>query len=432
MASRMVRKRSRNKRRREAVAADIHWSDKQIQALDWFNTDERYLLLDGSVRSGKTFVGSSGFYKWAYDNFADQEFILSAITLKQMSNVILKELNAFCRNNGVQKRAGEGGTIIMQSARGENTFIPCVGYDAKAMDKILGITAAGALCDEGIKMNKGFVDELGFRCSVDGAKLVLTNNPDNPNHWYKREYIDKIDSLDGTHMRFQLSDNPTNTQKYINQLHRQYTGATLRRKVFGEWAADTGLIYPGVVARPLPNEAAGAYMVPIDVGSATSTHAILVGKFPSGLWAVDEWVHNGKEDGQLSDYKQVTDMLDRWHDISIAGYIIDPAANSFQLQLQEQQTQPVIHAINDVIPGIEITRTMLARGMFNISPNCPILLQQVGNYVWDENASERGEDKPVKNDDHGPDAMRYFNYTYTLYAGQESGGVFIGGRYGPN
>jgi len=31
----------------------------------------------------------------------------------------------------------------------------------------------------------------------------------------------------------------------------------------------------------------------------------------------------------------------------------------------------------------------------------------MSNYVWDTKAQERGEDKPVKESDHGPDALRY-------------------------
>jgi hypothetical protein len=32
-------------------------------------------------------------------------------------------------------------------------------------------------------------------------------------------------------------------------------------------------------------------------------------------------------------------------------------------------------------------------------------------YAWDEKAAKRGEEKPVKQLDHGPDALRYYCYT---------------------
>ena len=33
---------------------------------------------------------------------------------------------------------------------------------------------------------------------------------------------------------------------------------------------------------------------------------------------------------------------------------------------------------------------------------------RLGSYMWDDKAAQRGEEKPVKQQDHGPDALRYF------------------------
>ena len=42
---------------------------------------------------------------------------------------------------------------------------------------------------------------------------------------------------------------------------------------------------------------------------------------------------------------------------------------------------------------------------------CPNTIKEFGSYIWDQKASERGEDKPVKQHDHAMDALRYFCYT---------------------
>jgi len=36
---------------------------------------------------------------------------------------------------------------------------------------------------------------------------------------------------------------------------------------------------------------------------------------------------------------------------------------------------------------------------------------EFGSYVWDPKAQERGEDKPLKQQDHAMDRNRYFIYT---------------------
>jgi len=42
-----------------------------------------------------------------------------------------------------------------------------------------------------------------------------------------------------------------------------------------------------------------------------------------------------------------------------------------------------------------------------IHENAKGLQKELSSYVWDEKAQERGEDKPLKMNDHGPDALRY-------------------------
>ena len=68
----------------------------------------------------------------------------------------------------------------------------------------------------------------------------------------------------------------------------------------------------------------------------------------------------------------------------------------------------VTPALNDVMLGMEKTGQWMADGTVNIAKACGFLVHELGNYVWDEKASERGEDKPVKKNDHGCDAHPLF------------------------
>ena len=48
--------------------------------------------------------------------------------------------------------------------------------------------------------------------------------------------------------------------------------------------------------------------------------------------------------------------------------------------------------------------------IFDNPSNRPII-DEYYSYVWDEKAQERGEDKPIKKNDHGKDMERYFHLT---------------------
>ena len=68
-------------------------------------------------------------------------------------------------------------------------------------------------------------------------------------------------------------------------------------------------------------------------------------------------------------------------------------------------------ATNDVLDGIRKTSVLFNRRELLINEACAGLLDELGTYLWDEKAAGHGEEKPVKQQDHGPDALRYFvNY----------------------
>jgi phage terminase large subunit len=67
----------------------------------------------------------------------------------------------------------------------------------------------------------------------------------------------------------------------------------------------------------------------------------------------------------------------------------------------------VYDADNEVLDGIRRVAQGLTTGTLYIHESCEGLIAEMANYRWDEKAQERGEDKPVKDADHGPDALRY-------------------------
>ena len=90
-----------------------------------------------------------------------------------------------------------------------------------------------------------------------------------------------------------------------------------------------------------------------------------------------------------------------------ATVLVDPSAASFIVALRQRGVY-VREADNDVLDGIRKTGVLLNRREILIHERCSGLINELGTYLWDEKASLRGEEKPVKQQDHGPDALRYF------------------------
>ena len=64
-------------------------------------------------------------------------------------------------------------------------------------------------------------------------------------------------------------------------------------------------------------------------------------------------------------------------------------------------------ANNAVLEGVQLVSSALDAGRLMIHPRCERLIAELEGYAWDERARERGEDRPLKQDDHAVDALRY-------------------------
>jgi len=91
--------------------------------------------------------------------------------------------------------------------------------------------------------------------------------------------------------------------------------------------------------------------------------------------------------------------------------IIDPSAASFIAQLRRDGIGPIRKADNDVLAGIRTVANLLSQCRLYIHRRAQNLLREIAGYIWDDQAQKRGEDKPLKQNDHALDALRYALHT---------------------
>ena len=66
-----------------------------------------------------------------------------------------------------------------------------------------------------------------------------------------------------------------------------------------------------------------------------------------------------------------------------------------------------------MLDGIRFMSSELTKGNLLIDRSCENLLRELPSYTWDEEKSiKRGEDVPLKENDHAVDAVRYVLYTH--------------------
>ena len=114
---------------------------------------------------------------------------------------------------------------------------------------------------------------------------------------------------------------------------------------------------------------------------------------------------------QKTDAEYVDDLIEFIGPANNAKVIIDPSAASFKAEMVKRGIWHA-DADNEVNEGIRITSMLLNQRLVRFCrQTVQKTIQEMQTYAWDSKAAQRGEEKPLKVHDHGPDAFRYFALT---------------------
>ena len=130
------------------------------------------------------------------------------------------------------------------------------------------------------------------------------------------------------------------------------------------------------------------------------------------IWVMDEYYYDGRARGKQKEDSEYADDLESFVGSDYPRFVvIDPAASSLKTTVKNRGFR-VKDADNDVLDGIRAVSTMFFKKKLRIHrENCPNLMKELSSYSWDAKAVNRGEEKPIKQNDHACDALRYFIFT---------------------
>lgn len=413
-------------------------SPRQIEAWEQFLRPEiKYTLMDGAIRSGKTFSSLLAFLHWLPHAPAGNIAIIGKTRTTIQRNII--DLISQITPQAITRCTSKSDTATIMGRT-----IQLIGAnDAQAENKVRGATLTGAYVDEATIIPEAFFIQLLGRLSPPGSKLIATTNPDSPSHWLKTDFIDRIPHGDITaesvrasgrepltewaFHHFTMDDNPGLTPDYIEAVKRQFTGLWYRRFIQGEWVSAEGAVFDmwdptqHVVPWDELPRMTRAYAVGIDYGTQNPTAALILAHGEDGiLYLADEYRIDAtnRGNGTWTDRQQSEAVL-RWlretphfphpenTDLIPQRIIIDPAAASFKVQLAQDGAWNLTDADNDVVYGIRLMSNGLASGWLKVSSRCTGLIREAPGYSWDPKAQLKGQDKPIKTADHSIDAARY-------------------------
>lgn len=375
----------------------ITFSEKQKEVISLLKHGglKRINLLEGSVRSGKTWISLILWAMWVATCPKDAQFLMAAKTLTALER---NNLNLLCELVGA-----DNFTFSVQSKKGKlfgrTVYLEGAG-DIRAENKIRGLTLTGAYIDELTLVDEEFFIMLLSRLSEPDAKLFATTNPDSPNHWLMTNYIERAEAgeLDFLRIKFLIDDNPYLSDEYVKSLKSEYTGVFYERFIKGEWKAAEGVVYPEFAnnpkayIKPPPDDISFA-TVGVDFGGNKSAHAFVCLGFTKGFrecFVLDEfYLKEQISPEKLSDefvkflkkqkakYKVYEAFCDNAETTLIHG--LKCAVEREHLAVDVKKAQKT-----KILDRIRFFNTIISANRFFVSPHCKNVISALCCALWDK------------------------------------------------
>lgn len=409
-------------------------SERQLEVMSWWCEDSKEknrdaVICDGAVRSGKTFVMGISFIAWAFYRFNDATFAICSKTIRSARRNVVSPILSVLKSLGfgVEDKISSN-LLIVTYGKKVNRFYLFGGKDEASASLIQGMTLSGVLLDEVALMPRSFVEQALARCSVSGSRFWFNCNPEYPAHWFYQEWIKKAEEKNALYLHFTMKDNPSLSKETIRRYERLYSGTFYRRFIKGEWVELEGAVYPFMASEDafwdVPEPPFEDYCVSCDYGTVNPASFGLWGKKGEVWYRIDEYYYSSRREGaQRTDEEHYEALLKLIGTRRVSRVVVDPSAASFIELIKRRGRLYVIPARNSVTDGIRQVSAVLKAGRIKICKNCGDSVREFSLYRW----AMKGDDVPVKENDHAMDDIRYF-VTTILNSGSDTGFVFAAGR----
>lgn len=386
------------------------YTRKQLEILKLIANRDWFMLVNhGAKRSGKTQLDNDIFLqelmrvrKIANEDGVDKPmYILSGYSVQTIQTNILTELSnkyglefKFDKHNNFTLF----GVYVVQTGHG----------NVSGIGRIRGMTAYGAYINEASLANQEVFDEIKSRCSGRGARIVADTNPDHPEHWLLKDYIEsEANGIVSNH--FTLDDNEFLDPRYVEQIKATTPqGMFYDRNIRGIWVSGEGVVYPDFDknVHTITKEQArkiifDRFFCGVDWGWEHFGAIVVIGYKNGSYYVIEE--HSSKYvniDGWI---KIAKDIVKRYGNIP---FYCDPARPEHVSAFQSAGLN-AYNGNNRVLSGIEAIATLMTmKQFFIVYDEAPRFRDEIYKYIWKKKSGE-----PLKENDDVLCAIRYGIYS---------------------
>mgnify|MGYP001567928783 CR=1 FL=1 len=213
-------------------------------------------------------------------------------------------------------------------------------------------------------------------------------------------------------------ENPYLAREFVESLEGAYSGQFARQELEGEFVSFEGLVYEEFrrddYVRDLPGPWAQV-IAGVDEGYTNPSVILAIGIDGDGrAYIIDEFYR--RRVLQADVVGAARSMAEQY---KINAFYADPSAAGLIAEMVSVGL-PVMAANHDVMPGIQVVKSYLARrgdgrSRLAVSPRCVNTIAEFESYQWKQ-GRQGMKDEPEKMNDHAMDALRYGLVSLLIHA----------------
>lgn len=385
----------------------------------------------GSIRSGKTITALMKFLAFISES-PHTHFAIAGKTINTIKRNVIEPLTQMLNYFEIDYTYNHSNNEIIIGSNVLSLF----GIEKEGADeKIQGFTCGGSLVDEATVIPESGFRMLLSRNSLEGARIFCTCNPSNPNHYIYKDYVNNQKLLDSGRCKvfnFLLDENPHLSREYVENLKAMYPRDSVfyKRYILNQWVSGQGAIYDQFTNENIYTSQCDLseydYLeIGSDYGTSTTTCYTLIGikeyKDHNTYDVIYEYGFDAKREGVTqTDAQRVDDIYEIQEKFHLTEdntfYCSHDAASLLSALEKDPRIKMTLDTYKpDTLECIQELSTLFYNNNLRIHESCKETIKQVQGYEWDMKAASKGVDKPVKKDDHYPDALRapVMNHLYS-------------------
>jgi PBSX family phage terminase large subunit len=238
------------------------------------------------------------------------------------------------------------------------------------------------------------------------GQVMFISTPKGFNHFY-----DLFNTKDEDYQSFHFTsyDNPFIPKEEIDKASKEIPEDRFAQEYLADFRKTEGLVYKEFDrTRHVTEESPKVFtdtIIGIDFGYTNPSAIIPISiDGDNHYWILEEFYKTHQTTEQIAEQAKL---------YKATKVYADPAEPD-RIELLRKNGLNCRDVSKDIVAGVDRVRELFKQGRIHISPNCINLIHELETYRYPEKKAESNEaEKPVKENDHALDALRYALYMTT-------------------